>query len=346
MNRFLFLFTGLMLSSISIGQVTSTCNVPLILSQNYETDLKQMAIERMHQTAPADLVHVRIPQIHIDEISGRMAAIFNTITSISESDSVFNIYCVHDVNDQHQLTRRVLFEVDTNIAWTKAWRNLNSTTGNAFIDGFMARYDLILDDYFDWSFGHYALLSSDSIWNEYALIDSMILDSGLNSGSVDNLVGGAGQIDFSENSGTWLFDFYFEFNDCFDSCDNYRKWSFQVNPDCSVDYLGFTDWGVFGTSPLPAPVNCNLTSGFPQAPEESELKVYPNPAIDQLTFQWNRVFANFEIEITDIMGHVLIQKTPNASNILTLDISKLSRGVYGYRVISGSQRISGTFIKY
>jgi hypothetical protein len=345
MNRFLLFAIGLILPFLNCGQATSTCNVPPILYDNYELDIKQMAIARMHQVAPGDLVHIRIPQVHIDDVSGRLAAVFNTIQSIPESDSVFNIYCVHDANDSYQLTGRVLLRVDTNVAWTQAWRNLIITTGNTFIDDLMTRYNLILEDYYDWSFGHYALLSSDSIWNDYALIDSMIMDSGLISGSIDNLIGGAGKIQFSENAGIWIFDFYFEFNDCFDGCDNYRKWSFRVNPDCSVNYLGFNDWGVFGTSPLPPSINCNLTTAISGKPEKNRVRVFPIPVLDQLTFQWDQPYEEVVVEIFDVSGKLLVRTERDYADMIRVFAKDLSSGVYLYGAIHEKKISTGKFLK-
>lgn len=346
MNRLLLIAAGIVLPFLNIAQVSSTCNVPALLYDNYEMDIKQMAIARMHQVAPNDLVHVRIPQNHIDTVSGRLAAVFNTIDTLMESDTVFNVYCVHDVNDMYQLTKRIMLEVDTNVAWTQAWRNLNTATGNPFIDDLMTRYDLILEDYFEWSFGHYALLSTDSLWNEYALIDSLSVDSGILGGAVDNLIGGAGSIEFNESGGTWLFDFYFEFNDCFDGCDNYRKWSFRVNTDCSVDYLGYTDWGVFGTSALPPPIHCNLTTELPNIPKGIYVKAFPNPVRDQLTFQWDNPQNGIFIEIVDLSGKVLVKTESIAAETITVDLKHLTSGIYLYRTTCGSEMHTGKFLKY
>ena len=50
--------------------------------------------------------------------------------------------------------------VDTNYSWTQAWQNLNSITGNAYIDSLVVKYNLTVKDFYQASWT-YALLVTD-----------------------------------------------------------------------------------------------------------------------------------------------------------------------------------------
>ena len=326
MKKFLFLL--LMCSScIASAQVSSSCIVPQLLAQEYERDIKNLSIRRIIQLQSADTALVRIPQLWQDTIAEGLAAIFNA-TSIPERDSIFNLYCVHDNTTLMQTYHGLLVQVDTNYAWTQAWQNLNAITGNSFIDSLVVKYDLNVAQFFNWSFGNYALLHTDSLWNIYALIDSIEMEPGVIYGEPDQMIGGAGKMDYHTAGNDRYYDFYFEFNDCFDGCDNYRKWMFKVDSNCAVDYLGFVDWGVFGISPLPLPVNCNtFTSLTTPHTSNNIVKVYPNPTNSIVTIQPAEELKNASVSVLDVSGRLLIRPEP-LDQLKILDLKKLQSGIY------------------
>jgi hypothetical protein len=214
------------------------------------------------------------------------------------------------------------------------------------MDSITSHYALHIDNFYNWSFGNYAELGVDSAWNIMALMDSIRYCPGVLFVETNGLIGGAGKIEYFKAGNDRYFDFYFEFNDCFDGCDNYRKWSFMVDPNCTVYYLGFTDWGVFGISPLPAPVNCNLFTDINDIPEK-DMVIFPNPVINQLAVS-SRQYAINSTSIYNISGE-LVMRPPmqcvNSQHQVEIDVHLLPPGIY-FLDVACDEYISHTrFIK-
>jgi hypothetical protein len=79
---------------------------------------------------------------------------------------------------------------------------------------------------------------------------------------------------------------------------------------------------------------------------QSEIILYPNPTNESLTVSFNNEFYNPEAEIFNLKGQ-LIKKTIGSSNneSLTIDVSKLSKGIYILRLHDNESSITKKFIK-
>jgi hypothetical protein len=304
------------------AQTSSDCTVPYELIENYERDIKNLSIRRMMELNSPDFALISIPQAWQDTIAGGMAAIMNAL-SLPESDSVFNLYCVHDLTSPMQIYNEMLIQIDVSYPWTLAWQNLNALTGNSAIDAFVTRYGLTVTAFHDWSFGDYAVLHTDSLLNIYALIDSLVAVEGVISGEPNAFFGAAGKIEYQKIGDIRYYDFYFQFNDCFDGCDNHRKWMFKVNADCSVEYLGTENWGVFGIEPLPAPVNCNIFTSLKERQLHKKALVFPNPS-DGL-FSIEKLETGNILVIYDASGRILHMKRVEGT---ATQISLATKGIY------------------
>ncbi|MBP6721172.1 MAG: T9SS type A sorting domain-containing protein [Bacteroidia bacterium] len=322
------------------AQVPSDCTVPPVLRQEYARDVINLAMTDMYGASSPDTAFVHVPATWTEPIWAGLAAIYNA-TPLAERDSVFNLYCVHDQTSMIQTYQGYLIQIDTNFSWTQAWQNLTTLTGNAPLDAMLTRYDLELSQYFNWSFGQYALLQSDSLWNNRALIDSLETIQGIVYGEPDQIIGSAGKIQYSTIGNDRYYDFFFEWSDCFDGCDNYHVWHFKVLADCSVEYLGFDEWGIFGVLPLPAPLNCNISTGQLAANPTREFEVFPNPTSGKIRVE----FADFHDERS-----VLILQDVNGRNLATfdgsnhaveIDLSIYAAGIYNL-VLTTDQKILGS----
>jgi hypothetical protein len=329
-------FSILLLFSFMIlnAQTPSDCAVPQELIENYERDIKNLSLKRMAELSSPDFALISIPQAWQDTIAGGMAAIMNAL-SLPESDSVFNLYCVHDLTGPLQIYNEMLIQVDVSYPWTQAWQNLNALTGNPAIDALVTRYGLTVSAFYDWSFADYALLHTDSLLNIYALIDSLVAVEGIISGEPNAFFGTAGKIEYQKLGDIRYYDFYFQFNDCFDGCDNHRKWMFKVNADCSVEYLGAENWGVFGIEPLPAPVNCNIFTSLRERQLHKRVSIYPNPSDG--VFSIERLETGNILIIYDASGRILQMKRVEGT---TTQISIQTKGIYVLEVkrVNGIER--------
>jgi hypothetical protein len=334
----LFIF---MVANAASAQVSSSCISPPLLISEYNKDIVQLATNRMVQIQSPDTAFVRVPQADYDSVAGGLAAILNA-TSIPESDSVFNLYCVHNQNGFPYAYAGFLVQVDTNYSWTDAWQSMTSLTGDAYIDNIMTSYSLSVVNFYNWSFGNYAELVTDSAWNILALIDTLELAAGVIMAEPNSLIGTAGMIEYDVAGTDRYYNFYFQFNDCFDGCDNYHEWSFRVDSNCAVEYLGFTDWGAFGNEPLPAPLNCNIFTRI-EAAAGNDFELYPNPVSDKFTVQLAAGEKAF-LKIYNVMGKTVLSQSINPSKSI-VDFSEYSKGIYLVEITSGHKRLFQKFVK-
>jgi hypothetical protein len=333
MKKIISLIQFILVTSLAQSQVVSNCAIPQLLASEYNKDIVQLATAYLFQTQNADTVFVRVPQVYYDSIAGGLAAIFNA-TSIPERDSVFNMYCVHDHNGFPGDYAGFLVEIDTNYQWTHAWQTLNTVTGDAYIDYITSTYSLRVVNFYNWSFGQYAELATDSAWNIRALADTLRQSSGVINVDPNYIIGLAGTIEYKVIGTDRYFNFFFEFNDCFDGCDNYHEWSFKVDSNCSVTYIGFTDWGIFGNQPLPTPVNCNAFTALNENDAMEDFEIFPNPVSDKLSLQFPSNRRSF-IRIYDVTGREVNSIEANSSSV-TIDFNEKPDGIYIVEIITES----------
>ncbi len=315
-NRLLFIFL-LFLFGVSLhAQVNSSCNVPIELEQAYDRDVKSLAMKRMNALNSPDYNKIEIPQSWQDTIFEAIAAVYNA-TELPQRDSVFNLYCVHDVAIS-PISTGFLVGVDTESAIGAAWDAGNTLTGNNYLDSMLTEYNFTLTNYIS-SIGA-GVLQTDQLLNLYALGNDLAANvPAVQYGEPDFLIGGAGRITFDiDNMGNRLLDFRFEWNDCFDGCDNYYTWKFQVTPDCQVEYLGFEEFGFFGVEELPDPVNCMLTDIAD--PIEERVTVFPNPFKESI--QIKNVAPNQAWRLFDAQGQLLRTGQVHDGQISTTDLPK------------------------
>jgi len=340
MKKNLLLIIVVSIFTTAQAQIPSSCVVPPVLANDYSLDVKQLAVKRLFALQSPDTALVRIPQHYIDTISGGLAAIVNA-TAIPERDSVFNLYCVHNLNpfDGFGDYDGFLVKVDTNFSWTSSWQNMVTLTGDALMDTILVRYDLTISNFYNWSIGSYAVIMSDSIWNNYALIDSLELVPGVLSAEQNSLVGVAGKIEYGISGSDRFYDFYFEYQDCFDGCDAYRKWSFKVDDDCAVEYLGFVDWCFWGVGqcPLTAPVNCNtFTAINPVDVEGFDCTIAPNPSSGRFECEWYGLpsSSDFTLEIYNLQGEKIYHAVLKSKKS-EIDLNDQESGMYFMKIHDG-----------
>jgi len=78
----------------------------------------------------------------------------------------------------------------------------------------------------------------------------------------------------------------------------------------------------------------------------AELKVYPNPVLDELTvklpFYMNK---KIDIEIVNSLGKEMITKKCFSGDEIKLNVSSLKRGIYFIRCVKDKKIIKTKFIK-
>lgn len=91
------------------------------------------------------------------------------------------------------------------------------------------------------------------------------------------------------------------------------------------------------------------TVGINSNVQNIDINLYPNPAIDQITLEYNLLeSAPVEIRITDINGRVVLQENtgnlPVGEHQSEFNIQHLPPGVYALNLIHSGEVISNKFV--
>lgn len=91
-------------------------------------------------------------------------------------------------------------------------------------------------------------------------------------------------------------------------------------------------------------VNCPVNNGLVELKKEvGELKVWPNPADDKISFKLKNEVAynNLSFTLQNIFGEQVISfQAQHKSETQVMDISNLSKGIYFLRVESGNELLA------
>jgi hypothetical protein len=310
-----------------IAQVQSDCTVPPELADHWYTDIRYLALCRIYEIQSPDTMFVRIPSIHCDSVALGMAAIVNARSVIPEVDSVFNKYCVHNICGCISSAYTYCVSVDTSYSWTKSWQNIQTMTGEPLMDTILTRYGLHVINFHYWTNTCAAILYTDSIWNMYALCDSLEIVDGVDIADINSLIMDGDNFDYKVINGERFYDFAMEWGDCLSGCTSRHIWKFKVNSDCEVTYLGLVQGG---DDPFPEPDNCNFFSAVRDY-NSLQFALYPNPSKDKIIISSPAITRNTQFSIFNVNGEKVIEM--QLTNTETpLDISALPRGVYFVRV--------------
>ncbi|MEL7220466.1 MAG: T9SS type A sorting domain-containing protein [Bacteroidota bacterium] len=316
------LLSVLLLSGVTLwSQIPSDCTINSALKEAYDRDIKGLAIKRMQATNSPELSSIEISEMIQDSILEGMAAIFNLSGTLAEADSVFNLYCVHD-NAFTPAVYGFILGVDTESPIAQAWEAGNTLTGNTILDNLLTIYNFELENYISFGAG---VLYTDQYLNLFALADSITASvPGIEYGEPDYIIGGAGVINYNaDQNGNRLYEFRYQWNDCFDGCDNFYSWYFTVTPNCEVIFTGTDEGGFFGIEELPSPTNCQLTTSTRSPIVWTDFALYPNPTTN--TLSWKASSTEGHWHIYNAQG-VLVQKGNWSIN--SLDVSNFPNGMY------------------
>jgi hypothetical protein len=85
-------------------------------------------------------------------------------------------------------------------------------------------------------------------------------------------------------------------------------------------------------------------TGISQLSINSGVGIYPNPATNVLHIT-SKANAIQQITVTNLLGEVVLQSTPEATQHTTINTAALAQGVYVIRILSGNSEFVGRFTK-
>lgn len=310
------------------AQIPSNCIIPTALQNNYDADVKHLALERIFNQNSSYKDSIDVAYSYQDTIWQGLSAIFN-LTSVLQRDSVFDKYCIHQ-EASYFIYHSIYVAVDTSNSWTQQWQNLNITTGITVLDNLLSTYGFIVTNFTNLSSINYATLTTTQNINVIPLCDSLETFTGVTYSEPKPPIGDGNDIFYNKQGNDRFYSFSLGLGDCPSGCTGSYTYNFKVYDDCSVDYLGVVENIGFGDE-LPIPINCNITTGVDNKKENTTISIYPNPVYDNLNF--SKSLKN--INVYNVLGELMLYKEEFSTSIST---SKLVEGVYFIKCNEGTMK--------
>ena len=345
MKQLLIFLISIGIITTSFSQVQSNCEKPWVLQNLYNYDVANMAVKHLYNIKSPDTSQIIIPDEYFDTVWDGLSAIFNAI-SIPERDSVFDIYCIHQLFEfGSPYVKAIDLSIDTSFQWTQNWLNGNTHTGYEELDSFLERYGYWLDGtYFHMDETRVALVNEQLV-NPRAVADSLEFFDGI-LWAVPSVFSSPGnEIHFSKDGNMLFYSFVLAWGDCIVGCAYKHRWNFKVDlTDCSVEYLGLI---TNKKGDLPNPTNCNISSSIKNNYENKIISSYPNPANNKITFEYKLPTINTTISVKLYNANgILVDEIKPPENIgkHEYNCSYLKPGVYFYSALIGNTLQTGKFV--
>jgi hypothetical protein len=310
----------------SYAQIPSSCNRSAAFNSSFDEDVRELAILDMLASGTADTSSVGVLPSYSEPIFRALAAVANTSNTLSQADSIFNLYCIHNDREINNIANYdLLVSLDPNVPWTADWLNLITPSGNTAIDSLLSGQPYSIRKPFSFS-PNLVLLTFDSIVNIKPIIQLLTGMSGVNYAEGNPLVGDRNYITHTKVGNSSYLSFRLGWDDCPSSCIKERMWTFSVDQTtCSVSYIAVSGNNVtdYNNSP-PFQPNCNILLSNKTIPSTAQtIQVYPNPTTNILHIEG----ASQHIQLYNAMGSLVLQQAVNTTNT-TLNLEFLPKGIY------------------
>ena len=296
---------------IASGQIIpSSCTAPDSIIAKYKDDADRLTLRRIYRNQLTYIDSIKIPQTLSDTILDALIAVYNA-TSLPARDTVITMFDTHTYPDI--VLDSFYIEADSNLSWMQQLRNGNLITGNPTIDNLISTYNLTISSYDDSPFwpAHTVVFITDNNYNLTFLTSNLDTISGVwQSGPREVITGDGNDISDSVYTNHIELIYSFGWGDCLSGCIFRRYWKFNVDFNCSVEYVG--SWG------YPIPYTGISKNNF------KFNSVSPNPFIE--TILVNGITTIYSYSITNILGQELM-KGKSTTNSIT-NLNKLTSGLY------------------
>lgn len=204
--------------------------LPESLKTLYREDAVQLTLdELLSKNGEQD---VDLPSDLIDKYYKALVTVFNAET-LPERTAVVETYEIHTFKraDPHS----VLITVDPGYAWTVAWQNDQTTTGNPLIDDLLETYELSLADYQE--FTNLAVLETPRTLNPFALAVMFEAIPGVLFSDANTFAGDGNNIFAVRNGNAFEITYSRGWGDCPSGCIFRHHWRFMVLNYATATFL-------------------------------------------------------------------------------------------------------------
>lgn len=328
------LFSILACLFFSLNAVSQSCELSQVLLDEYEKDVKHLALLRMEQFNAGELDSVEIPQIWQDTIWKGLAAIYNS--SSLARDQVFDQYCIHHEswtsNNYNRVSNIINVRLDTSAAWFQNWENDNVSTNDLYLDSLFLLYG-VDSVKFSLPIIEVFRLHTDQLLNLDALANYIELNDQVIFAERGTGAGDYSRINYDYQDGEQFFDFAIGWGDCPSGCIYRQTWFFKVDESCNVTFLGLQE-----DEGIPDPINCSITTSTIDLQAQQSVLVFPNPFLNKINIEQQGFNAFNQYSLTDTNGKEIAKG--QIVNHAIGDLNHLSPGIYFLRIEHSDKTIS------
>lgn len=106
----------------------------------------------------------------------------------------------------------------------------------------------------------------------------------------------------------------------------------------NIPIAGTTDMSSLSNTRMKVWINKTTSISEPNGDDNVNLYIYPNPCVNQLSFDFKRTETIARVYITDLLGRtVLMNNIVDNATHQSLDVSSLNTGLYALKLVSGAR---------
>src|SRR5690606_969212 len=200
----------------------------------YTEDAVRLAIRHLIARDGASHVAVEPPAALVESLHNALLRVY--LLDHSARDAIVDQYGIHTFPTPS--TRELLVRIDPGTAWTAAWRDERTETGNPEVDALIDEFDMSVVRFYDWAIGEYVLLRTGRPVYAAALGQQLARIDGIMHAEENGVAGDGADIRARVQDGGWRLDYSVGFGDCPAGCIERHTWSFRVTEAGTVTFLG------------------------------------------------------------------------------------------------------------
>lgn len=296
------------ISNTTTGQpFIDNCDASPEVIALYQDDADRLAMRRTFRNSTTWMDSARIdPEWSLTALNA-LVAVHNS--TLPERDTVVDLLNIHTFPNPN--LRSLIVSAQTWPDWMQELRVGNIPTGVAWLDSIMTDHSLVLSNYYTWPTNYDVVVFGSSVnWNMLGIAALFTGKPGYLWAELNSYGGGGNNITDSVHTDHVSITYSHAWGDCMVGCMYRRYWTFNVFPDCSVEFAGSTG---------------NYLPGYMNIGEQVQevIRVYPNPVQDIL-----HVSGTGQDHVVSILSSDgrIVQRSKLQAGVL--DVSLLSPGYY------------------
>jgi len=199
----------------------------------YAEDAARLAVRHLQATESPARGDVELPGSLLLGLTSALARVHNA-TELPARDSVIAVYRIHTFPRPE--VQYLIVGLDPEAPWISSWSGGQRLTGDERVDSLVLQWDLTVDHYYTFSWGHTAVLRSSKPLNMFALGTRFETIEGVLDTHPYRWCCDGDDITAHAAADAWILEYSIGRGDCMAGCAH-RCWTFLVAADGTVRFL-------------------------------------------------------------------------------------------------------------